>query len=199
MKKIAILLAAFLMYINLNAQGYNIGDKVADFSLKNVDGKMTSMANFKDVKGYVVVFTCNHCPFAKMYEDRIIALSKAVSEKGYQLIAINPNDGATVEEDSYQNMQKRSEEKKYGFPYVWDETQNVAKAFGATRTPHTFVVQKVGSDFVLQFIGAIDDNAQDANAVKTKYVEKAIDELNAGKPVTEKSVKAIGCTIKWKA
>jgi peroxiredoxin len=199
MKKLAVLSAVFIALCSFNFSGYNVGDKATDFKLKNVDGKMISLSDYKDAKGFIVVFTCNHCPFAKAYEDRIIALNKMYAVKGYPVIAINPNDPSQVDEDSYANMQQRAKAKSYTFPYLIDETQSVAHAFGAAHTPHVFVLQKSGSDYLVKYIGAIDDNSEDASAVKHKYVEDAVNNLLSGKPVDPSSTKAIGCGIKWKS
>ena len=195
---ITIFVSVLMSFQNLQS-GYQPGDKAVDFSLKNVDGKMVSLKDYRDAKGYIIVFTCNHCPFAKLYEDRIIDLHKKYASKGLPVIAINPNDPVKQPEDSFENMAKRAKEKGYGFPYVFDETQAIAKAYGAERTPHVFVLRKEGSEYIVEFIGAIDDNAQDASGAKEKFVEKAADEILAGKQVTTKSAKAIGCTIKWKS
>ena len=199
-KTLVTMLAAFLLLASFKPEGFKVGDKAADFKLKNVDGKIVSLSsNYKDSKGVIVVFTCNHCPFAKKYEDRIIALDKKYKPLGYPVVAINPNDPAIEGEDSYENMQKRASAKAYGFPYLFDETQTTARAYGATKTPHVFVLQKTGSDFVVKYIGAIDDNSDDATAVKEKYAENAVDALLAGKPVATTNTKAVGCGIKWKA
>ena len=187
-----VLLSSFVL--RPLADGYQVGDKAADFKLKNIDGKMVSLADNKAAKGCIVVFTCNTCPFAKAYESRIVDLNAKYAPLGYPVVAINPNDPAVAPGDSYADMQK----KKYAFPYLVDESQQVAKAFGATRTPHLYVLTKKGPDFVVSYIGAIDDNSEDAKLAKTKYVENAMTEILAGKPATTSSTKAIGCTIKWK-
>jgi peroxiredoxin len=192
----ALLLSSFTL--RPSADGYQVGDKVADFSLRNVDGKMVALADDQAAKGYIVVFTCNTCPYAKAYESRIIGLHQQYAPQGYPVVAINPNDAATVPGDSYAAMQAQAKSKKYKFPYLQDETQQVAHTFGATRTPHLYVLTRQGSDFVVSYIGAIDDNSEDARLVKTKYVETAMSEILAGKPVSTASTKAIGCTIKWK-
>ncbi len=189
---------AVVALASFRPSGYNIGDKAMDFKLKNIDGKMVSLSDYKDAKGFIVVFTCNHCPFAKAYEDRIIALDAKYRPKNYPVIAINSNDPVAVPEDNMETMQQRAKAKNYSFPYLVDETQNVAKAYGATRTPDVYVLQKSGSDYILKYMGAIDDNSDDANAVKTKYVEDAVDALLAGKPIQTNTTKAIGCGIKWK-
>ena len=175
-----------------------VGSKAPDFSLKNVDGKMISLASNASAKGYIVTFTCNHCPFAKMYEDRIIALDQRFAPKGYPVIAICSNDPAASPDDSFDNMVSRSKEKHYTFPYLYDESQSAAHAYGATNTPHLFVVNKESGAFVVKYIGAIDDNAQDAKAATKHYVVDAVNALLAGKSVSVTDTKAIGCTIKWK-
>ena len=201
MKKTLFVITAFIAIVSINSfapSGYKVGDKAKDFKLKNVDGKMVSLSDYKTAKGFMVVFTCNHCPFAKAYESRIIDLDKKYASKGYPVIAINPNDPQVEAEDSYDNMVKRAKEKKYPFPYLFDETQENAQAYSAMRTPHVYVLSKKGSDLIVKYIGAIDDNSEDPSAVKTKYVENAVNELLAGKEVSTTSTKAIGCTIKWK-
>jgi peroxiredoxin len=196
MKKL-MLMSALAVSIGSNAQ-YQIGDKVADFNLKNVDGKMISMSGTEKAQGIIVIFTCNHCPFSIAYEDRIIELHKKYERKGYPVIAINPNDPVKSPEDSFDKMIMRAEEKKFPFPYVYDETQEVAKRFGASRTPHVFIVKKEGSDFVLKYIGAIDNNTENAKKADKKFVEEALDDLLSGKNPLVSETKAIGCTIKWK-
>jgi glutathione peroxidase-family protein len=163
-----------------------------------VDGNAVSLANYKDKKGVIVVFTCNHCPFAKAYEDRIMALDKKYSSLGMPVVAINANDASEYEEDSFDNMKKRARDKGYSFPYLHDETQAVAKAFGAMRTPHVFMLRNDGGKFTVQYIGTIDDNYQDASGVTKRYVEDAANNILAGKPVVVNQTKAIGCAISWK-
>lgn len=180
------------------ATGYAIGDKAADFKLKSTDGRMVTLADYKDAKGFIVIFTCNHCPFSVAYEDRIIALDKKYKTKGYPVIAINPNDPTISEGDSYEDMIVRAKEKGFTFPYLFDEKQTVYPVYGATRTPHVFVLKKSGSDYIVSYIGAIDDNKDDATAVTKKYVENAVDALLEGKSPNPDFTKAIGCTIKKK-
>jgi peroxiredoxin len=176
--------------------GYQIGDVVSDFELKNVDGKMISLSDYKDAKGFIITFTCNTCPFAIAYEDRIIALDKKYASKGYPVIAINPNNPLVQSGDSYQAMQQRAKEKGFTFPYLVDEGQKVYPKYGATKTPHMYVLQKTKKGNVVKYIGAIDDNHQDASAVKTKYVENAVDALLNGEEIKQTETKAIGCSIK---
>jgi peroxiredoxin len=203
MNKIKLLLIASILMLIVAlspvlAQGYQVGDKARDFHLKNVDGNMVSMKDNQAAKGYIVVFTCNHCPFSVKYEDRIIALHRKYAPMGYPVIAINPNDPEKQPEDSFDNMKKRASGKSFPFPYLADETQEITKAYGAARTPHVYIVKKTGSDFVVEYIGAIDDNSNDASKVQRKYVEEAMSDLFAGKAVANKNTKAIGCTIKWR-
>ena len=174
---------------------YKIGDKATDFKLKSVDGKTYSMSDFKTAKGFIVVFTCNHCPFAVKYEDRINALAKKYKPEGYILLAINPNDPTVQPEDSFELMKVRSIEKGFAFPYLFDEGQKIYPQYGATKTPHAFLLDK---NLVVKYIGAIDDNVDSASEVKEKYLENAIAALESGKTPTPETTKAIGCAIKAK-
>jgi peroxiredoxin len=198
MKKL-FLLPLFLLATGLFAQDtYQVGDKVQNFTLKNIDGNMVSMETAEAIKGYILVFTCNHCPYSVLYEDRIIALDKKFKTAGYPVIAINPNDPVQYPDDDFENMIRRAEEKGFTFPYLVDETQEVARAFGASRTPHVFLVERMEQDFFLKYIGAIDDSPRDESAIEQRYVEDAIASLLAGEEIATSFTKAIGCTIKWK-
>jgi peroxiredoxin len=178
--------------------GYQVGDKALDFKLKSTDEKVVSLSDYKEAKGFIVVFSCNHCPYAVKYEDRINALNKKYEKQGYPVVVINPNDPIQYPEDDFSAMKKRAKDKSFTFPYLVDETQEIAKAYGATKTPHVFVLQKSGKDLIVKYIGAVDDNTDDASAVKEKYAEQAVDALLAGKAIAVTSTKAIGCGIKWK-
>ncbi|PZD79249.1 thioredoxin family protein [Mesonia sp. K7] len=179
-------------------KGYEIGDEATDFKLKNVDGRYVSLADFTKAKGFIVVFTCNHCPYAKMYEDRIIALNKKYKELGYPVIAINPNDPDVQPQDSFENMQKRAIEKDYGFPYLLDEGQKIYPQYGATKTPHVFILAKEKGKNIVKYIGTIDNNYEDANDVSERYVEAAVDALLKGESIKTTKTVAIGCSIKTK-
>lgn len=178
--------------------GYRIGDKAMDFKLKNVDGKMVSPGEFKEAKGFIIIFTCNHCPFSVAYEDRIIDLHKKYERHGYPVLAINPNDDQIAPDDSFENMIVRAGEKKFPFFYLHDKTQDIARTYGALKTPHVFIVAKKGNDMIVEYIGAIDDNTDDASLVKNKYVENAMSDLMAGNPVKVSVTKAIGCSVKYR-
>jgi len=124
------------------AEGYKVGDIATDFSLKNVDNKKVSLKDFSAAKGFIVVFTCNHCPYAQAYEDRIVALDKKYKKLGYPVIAINPNNPAKQKDDSFELMQVRAKEKNFTFPYLLDEGQKIYPQYGATKTPHVYILQK---------------------------------------------------------
>lgn len=177
------------------SEGYQPGDKATDFKLKSVDGKMYSMSDYKDAKGFIVVFTCNTCPFAVKYEDRINDIAKKYKKQGYVLLAINPNDPAVQPADTYDLMQDKAKEKGFVFPYLVDEGQKIYPLYGATKTPHVFLLDK---NLVVKYIGAIDDNSDDASAVKEKYLENAIATLDKGSNPSPAQTKAIGCSIKTK-
>jgi len=196
---LAIAMVAVLTAGAPETTGYQVGDTASDFKLKNVDGKMVSLADYKDAKGYIVIFDCNTCPYSKAYNDRIIALNGKYASKGFPVITINANDPSLSPGDSFDEMKSRAKNKKYDFPYLMDETQEVARAYGATNTPHVFVLNRVSAtESKVAYIGAIDDNSRDASAVTRKYVEEAVDALLEGKTVNNTKTKAIGCTIKWK-
>lgn len=200
MKKIGILFALLtLLSVSSYSQGgYNVGDYAADFDLKDVSGQTLSLDDFGDAQGYIVVFTCNHCPYAIAYEDRIIELNDEFAPLGFPVIAINPNDPAVQPEDSFEKMQERAAQKGFTFPYLIDEQQTVYPMYGATRTPHVFVLEKVEDGNVVRYIGAIDDNYEDATAVTTNYVANAVNAILEGNSETidPSFTKAIGCTIK---
>jgi len=177
-------------------KGYKVGDVATDFKLKNVDQKMVSLSDYKDAKGFIVVFTCNHCPYAKAYESRIIALDQKYASKGYPVIAINPNDPKVEPTDNFEAMQVRAKEKAFTFPYLFDDGQTVYPQYGATKTPHVFLLNKENGKNIVRYIGAIDDNYADVNDVSNKYVEAAVDALLANQPIAQTTTVAIGCSIK---
>lgn len=179
-------------------KGYKVGDVATDFKLKNVDGKMVSLSDFKEAKGFIVIFTCNHCPYAKKYEDRIIELDQKYKQNGYPVIAINPNDPNVQPEDDFEQMVGRAKEKGFTFPYLVDEGQKIYPQYGATKTPHVFILQKEGDKNIVKYIGAIDNNYENPDDVSEHYVRNALDALIQGKPVKQQKTVAIGCTIKVK-
>lgn len=179
-------------------RGYTLGDVVADFRVKNVDGRIVALTDYRSQKGLVVVFTSNHCPFSKAYEDRLIALDRKFAPQGYPVLAIMPNDPTSYEDDSFENMKTRAREKGYTYAYGMDETQAVARAFGAIRTPQVYVLKQTNGQFVLEYVGTVDDSPQDGGSVQRRYVDDAVSSLLAGRPVQSPISKPIGCAIKWK-
>lgn len=190
-----------ILFINASADkfGMGVGDYASDFELENIDGKTVSLADYTDNKGFIVVFTCNTCPYAKMYEQRIMELDTKYASKGFPVIAINPNDVDQQPGDSMGEMKKRAKDKGYTFPYLRDDSQQVASSYGATKTPHVYVLnEEAAGKYKIEFIGAIDDSPRDASDVEKTYVEDAVDALLAGDKPAVTGARAIGCTIKWK-
>lgn len=202
MKTTQKLLVLFVLVLSVSAftikpsQGYKIGDIATDFKLENIDGTMVSLSDFEDAKGFIITFTCNTCPYAIAYEERVEALNKKYASKGYPVIAIMPNNTIIKPGDNMEAMQKRAKEKGFTFPYLIDAEQDIYPQYGATKTPHIYVLQKTKKGNIVKYIGAIDDNFQDANAVKTKYVKDAVNALLQGNEIKVKETKAIGCSIK---
>jgi peroxiredoxin len=198
--KLSLLLIVFATVtaftLKNTSEGYKIGDTATDFSLKNIDNKMVSLADYNNAKGFIVIFTCNHCPYSVAYEDRIIALDKKYKGKGYPVIAINPNNPAISKGDDFVSMQQRAKDKGFTFPYLFDDGQKIFPQYGATRTPHVFLLNKENNALKVAYIGAIDNNSHDATAVTEKYVENAVDALLKGEKPTLDFTKAIGCSIK---
>jgi peroxiredoxin len=171
-----------------------LGAKAPDFNLKGVDGKMHSLADYADKKALVVIVSCNHCPTVIEYEDRMIAIQRDYAGKGVELIAINSNETDGHPTDSLEHMIERAKDKGFKFPYLRDDTQDIARALGAVRTPEVFLF---GPDRTLVFHGRIDDNASNPSAVKRHDLREALDEVLAGKPVTVPNTTPVGCTVKW--
>ncbi|MEQ6124789.1 thioredoxin family protein [Pseudotenacibaculum sp. MALMAid0570] len=193
---LAVFAVATAFTIGPDKEGYKVGDVATDFKLENVDGKMISLADYKKAKGFIVVFTCNTCPYSVANEDRIIALDKKYKKKGYPVIAINPNDPAAKSGDDMASMKVRAKEKGFTFPYLFDKGQKVYPKYGATKTPHVYILSKKGKKNIVEYIGAIDDSSRNPNAVKEKFVEDAVDALLAGKKPEKTYTRAIGCSIK---
>ena len=199
MKKAVLISVLTIMASLLVNAGLKPGDNAVGFSLENVDGIKVSLSDYHDQKGVILVFTCNPCPFSKAYEQRIIALHKSYSDQGFPVVAINPNDVDISPDDTMDKMKARAEEQDYPFPYLKDETQEVYKDYGATKTPQIFLLQNKGGKFKVAYIGAMDDNAMDAASVTSKYLENAIAALVSGGNPDPPTTKAIGCTIKTKS
>jgi peroxiredoxin len=180
----------------LLVSGVRVGAQSFDFSLLNVDGKKVSLKNYPDAKGFIVVFTCNHCPFAKLYPKRLNALSRKYSSLDIPLLAISSTDTISYAEDTYENMQLVAKQKKYRFPYLYDADQSVARLFKADKTPHAFILwREQDGKLSIRYSGAIDDNGAQPKKVTEHYVADAADDLLVGRPVRKAQTSSIGCKI----
>ncbi|GAB4509754.1 MAG: thioredoxin family protein [Anaerolineae bacterium] len=173
-----------------------LGAAAVDFDLPGVDGRQHKLSDYADKQAVAVVFSCNHCPYVLAWEDRLIQLQADYADKGVQLILIGANDGEKYPADSFEKMQEHAEEKSFNFPYLRDETQEIARAYGAQRTPEIFLFDKSG---VLRYHGTVDDSYDDPNAVTAPYFRNAIDAVLAGQAPEVADTAPVGCTIKWKA
>jgi len=183
----------------LNAQSqYKAGDIASDFKLKNVKGEIVSLADIKDADGFIVAFWCNTCPVVKKYDQRLQYLHAKYASKGYPVIAINAIDPAVSPGDSYDKMKETAAKLNYKFEYLFDETQEIARKYGATNTPHIYILSRRDGKLVVDYVGAIDNNADDASAADKKYAEDALNSILKGQPVAVAGTKAVGCGIKWK-
>ena len=171
-----------------------IGAKAPAFELKGTDGKTHTLDSAKGPKGTVVIFTCNHCPFAKAYEDRLIEIAKTYEAQGVRFVAINPNDPKIQPADGFEEMVTRAKEKAFPYPYLVDDTQKVAKAYGAQVTPHVFVFD---AGLALRYRGRIDDNAK-KDQVAVQDLRNALDSIVKGAEPAVNSTTAFGCSVKWK-
>ena len=171
-----------------------IGDSAINFNLKGIDGKTYSLDSFKGKKILVIIFSCNHCPYVRAYEDRIKQVQKDYKDN-VRVVCINSNNDKNYPEDSYKNMIKRAKEKKYNFPYLRDDTQEVARAYGGEVTPDVFVFSQ---NRTLEYRGRIDDNWENPDDVTSDDLRNALNEMLAGEEIKVKDVRAIGCSIKWK-
>ncbi|MDB4174183.1 thioredoxin family protein [Bacteroidia bacterium] len=192
MKKMIFGLVAIGILVAMTSHsGYHVGDTATDFSLKGTDDQMHSLASIDGAKGYIVIFTCNHCPYSVAYEDRIIALQDKYGSE-YPVVAINPNDPVAYPSDNFENMKLRAEEKGFNFLYLFDDGQKVYPQYGATKTPHVFLLD---AQRTVKYIGAIDNSTKEDGVTK-KYLEDAIEALKKGENPTPATTKAIGCSIK---
>lgn len=171
---------------------------VKPFDLLNVDGKMSGMSAFPKAKGFIVVFNCNHCPFAKLYPARLVQLSKHYAPLDVPLLVVSSTDTVAYEEDGYNYMVAYAKANNYGFPYLYDAEQSVAKSFRAQRTPHAFVIWKQEAGWTVRYNGAIDDNGQHPELVKKTYLADAVDKLLSGNAPEPTETKSIGCQIHFR-
>lgn len=179
----------------------SIGSPMPMFpALPGVDGKTCSSDDLANAKALVIVFSCNHCPYVQAYEERMIAFQSAFTPKGVRLVAINSNETANYPEDNFEEMARRAKKRGFNFTYLRDEDQRVAEAFGATHTPEFFVFapRRGESAFRLVYHGRMDDNHQNAGAVRERYLQDAVEAALAGVPAVVPETHSIGCTIKWR-
>ncbi len=171
------------------------GDKAIPFKLPGVDGKEHALDDYADKNAVAVIFSCNHCPYVQAWEDRMVQIQADYADRGVQLVAINANDAQKYPEDSFPEMQKRARQKGLNFPYLYDESQEVARAYGAQRTPEVFLFDREG---VLRYHGAIDDNYDNPAAVRHAYLREALEAVLAGQAPPTSETPPVGCTVKWK-
>jgi peroxiredoxin len=197
-KKYCSIILIALSFISNTSIAQKTNLNLVDFKLKNVDGNIVSLSNYPNAKGFIVVFTCNHCPFAKLYPPRLNELNNKYKPLGVPLIAISSTDTMMYEEDTYPNMVTKAKEEQFNFPYLFDEMQEVAKNFKAQKTPHAFVIWKENKKWVVEYNGAIDDNGMEAKLVSQQYVADAVNALLSGKRILTKETKSIGCQIAFR-
>lgn len=176
--------------------GYKLktGDRAPDFELPSTDGRRVSLPDFAGSKALVVAFWCNHCPYVRAYERRVVEWADEVRPRGVGFVAINSNDEVNYPDDSFEHMVTRAKEQGYNFPYLRDKDQQVAHRYGAQCTPHFLVFD---STFHLVYQGRFDDNKDDASKVKERYLPVAVEALLAGKKPAKDMTWAIGCSVKW--
>lgn len=196
-KSLSIILIV-LSIISTNSFAQKTNKNIVDFKLKNTDGSFVSLSDYPNAKGFIIIFTCNHCPFAKLYPPRLNNLNNKYKPLGVPLIAISSTDTLMYEEDTYSNMVIKANDEHFNFPYLFDEIQEVAKNFKAQKTPHAFVIWKENNQWVVKYNGAIDNNGMEPEKVTESYVANAVHELLANKPVKTSETKSIGCQIAFR-
>lgn len=197
MKRQTILAMAAAAFIQMANAGLEIGDPIvdADVKMKSTDETLVSINDVKGEKGTLVIFTCNHCPFVIAWQERMVELGNTYGDKDVGVIFINSNDPQVQAGDGFEGMQKMAKEHDYDFPYVVDATSDVARHFGAKKTPDVFLFDADGK---LIYHGAVDDNSRKPKEVQKTYLKDALDALLAGTPIVVKETKAVGCGIKFR-
>ncbi len=198
--KTSIIAAFALLSLFATAQTPTItpGKIAPDIALMNVDNKIVSFKDYPAAKGFIVVFTCNTCPYSKAYERRIIELNDKYASKGFPVIAVNPNDPQSSPGDTFEKMKEHAKSAKFNFPYLYDKGQVITALYGAKSTPHVFIISKTANGNIIEYTGAIDSDTQNADPNKTKFVEDALAALLNNKKPTLAVTKAIGCRVSWK-
>ncbi|NDJ74983.1 MAG: thioredoxin family protein [Chloroflexi bacterium] len=173
-----------------------LGQTGPRFALPGVDDKQVDLADLlARHRAVAVIFSCNHCPYVRAWEGRMVEIQRDYADKGVVLVAINPNDTSRYPDDDVAHMQQRAQEQGFNFPYLRDDSQDIARAYGGTHTPHVFLLD---GDGVVRYRGAIDDNYDEPGAVQHAYLRDALDAVLAGQTPPVADTKAVGCTIKWK-
>jgi peroxiredoxin len=199
MKNLFFITCISLLFLQgTSKSGYQIGDTVSNFTLKNFDGKMVSLSDYKNEKGVILIFDCNTCPYSQAYNERIIELNKVYKPKGFPVVTINSNDPKISPGDSFDEMVRQAKNKKYTFPYLFDASQEIGHAYGATNTPHVYILKSEGKELKVAYKGAIDNNSRNPKSADKKYVELAVNALLSNEEVPIKETKAIGCSIKYR-
>lgn len=173
-----------------------IGAQAADFRLIGIDDQQHGLADFADKQAVVIIFSCNHCPYVRAWEDRMVSIQNDYAAKGVQLVAINANDATRYPDDGLEPMKTRAQEKDFTFLYLRDDSQEIARAYGAERTPEVFLLDQAG---IVRYHGAIDDNYEQPDAVQAHYLRAALDAVLAEQAPAIATTPPVGCTIKWKA
>jgi len=188
----------FIVLFMLTTAYINIGHKVIkDFSLQNVDGTVFSLKDHPEAKGFMVVFTCNHCPFAKLYSARLNELNTKYKPQGIPLIAINSMDTLVYEEESFVQMKEKAKVDKFNFPYLYDAMQVVGKNFDAEHTPQAFIIWKENNGWIIKYSGAIDDNGEHPE-LATSYLANAVEDLLHNRSVVNPVTESFGCRIMYR-
>ncbi len=182
----------------LHSTESTLGSKAPSFSLQGVDGRAYSLDDFKKYRGVLIVFMCNHCPYVIAVHERLSKLAKKFEPRGVAVIGINSNDPAYRDEDSFENMKKTAKAWNLSFPYVFDETQLVAKAYDAVCTPDPYLYENVNGDFLLRYRGRIDDSWKDESLIKEESLSLAMEALANQTQINPDQIPSLGCSIKWK-
>ncbi len=198
------IICLLLIVVTFPLQSFNkeaksaLGNTIPDFRLRNIDNTMVSLAGYKNARGFIVVFTCNRCPFAKLYTDRLNKLAARYKPQNVYLLAINSMDTLLLENESFEKMQQRATQEKFNFPYLHDPLQTEAKIFGADHTPQAYVVWKENNSWKIEYTGAIDDNGAEPTKVTSRYLANAVNDLLQGKKPSKPETRSVGCTITYR-
>ncbi len=178
----------------------DLGQPAPAFSLPATDGSTVSLRDFSGARGLLVAFICNHCPYVKAIQGRLVKLEAEFAPRGIPMVAINSNDSVKYPDDNFPAMQSEAKRLGYRFPYLWDETQSIARAYGAVCTPDFFLYENRGGsgDFRLTYRGRLDDSWKDESQIKRRELADAMNAILAGKPPLNEQPSSMGCSLKWK-